>query len=750
MEHREFQVGERTVHRFELPLAGRTLSIEIGRVAEQANGAVLVRYGDTMVLATVVLSEEPREGIDFFPLLVDYEEKMYAAGKIPGSFFRREGRPGEAAILAARLTDRPLRPLFPKGFRNDVQVVITVLSADQENHPDILGTIGASAALMISDLPFAGPVAALHVGLLDDELVVNPTMPQVEEKSRLDLIVAGTPETVVMVEGEGKEVPEETILQAIRLAHETMQPLLQLQQEMAALIGKPKREVELVQEDPQQVEQVRTWLGERLQAALYHTEKQERDDAINALRDELIAALAQGEDEADLLESASRLRAIFDQLLKEDLRRGILEKGRRPDDRAPEEIRPISVEVGVLPRAHGSALFTRGQTQALSVVALGAPGDEQILDDLGIRESKRYIHHYNFPPFSTGEAYPIRGPRRRDIGHGALAERALLAVLPPKETFPYTIRVVSEILSSNGSSSMASVCGSSLALMDAGVPIRTAVAGVALGLISAEKGRYTILTDIQGIEDALGDMDLKIAGTAAGVTAVQMDLKMRGLPYEILQDAFARSRQARLQILEKMNAVIDRPRPDLSPYAPRIVAVRIDPEKIGLVIGPGGKTIRAIIEASGAEIDVEDDGTVFITTPDAEGARMAIQMIEQLTREPKVGDVFLGKVVRIMPYGAFVNILPNRDGMVHISELDERRVARVEDVVQIGDEINVMVTEIDPEGKISLSRRAVLTGELPGEAAERKRADRRGQGDRDRRGRRPRPRREEEPRRRRY
>ncbi|MGC8874399.1 MAG: polyribonucleotide nucleotidyltransferase [Chloroflexia bacterium] len=718
-EYESFAVGERTAHRFDLQWAGRLLRIETGHVAEQANGAVLARYGDTVVLATVVASEQPREGIDFFPLLVDFEEKMYAAGKIPGSFFRREGRPGEAAILAARLTDRPLRPLFPKGFRNDVQVVITVLSADQQNAPDTLGTIAASTALMISDIPFAGPVAAVRMGYVNGSYVVNPTMPQVENESLLDLVVAGVEESIVMVEGEAGQMPEEQVLEAIRLAHEAMQPVLQLQKEIAARVGKPKRPVALQEIRPERVEEIRAWLGSRIYEALHHEVKQERESATNALREETIAHFGQGADEAEALRNAQEAAAIFDRLLKDELRRSILTTGERPDGRGPRDIRPISALVGVLPRAHGSALFTRGQTQVLSVTTLGAPGDVQNLDDLGIVTEKRYMHHYNFPPYCTGEVRPIQAPRRRDIGHGALAERALLGVLPSEDEFPYTIRVVSEVLSSNGSSSMASVCGSSLSLMDAGVPIRAPVAGIALGLISGEDG-YVILTDIQGIEDALGDMDLKIAGTEKGITAIQMDLKIRGLPLHVLAEAFEQAREARLKVLEKMNAVLSQPRPDLAPHAPRIVKLHIDPEKIGAVIGPGGKMIRSIIEASGARIDVEDDGSVFITTPDAQGAHTAIRMIEQLTREPKVGDVYLGKVVRIMPYGAFVNILPNRDGMVHVSELDVRRVERVEDVVRVGDEINVMVTDIDPDGKISLSRRAVLTGEAPGKAVARK------------------------------
>ncbi|MBN1485493.1 MAG: polyribonucleotide nucleotidyltransferase [Chloroflexia bacterium] len=730
-------LGVHDVHEFELEVAGRTLLIETGRMAKQANGAARLRYGDSIILATVVASNEPREGIDFFPLMVDYEEKMYAAGKIPGSFFRREGRPGETAILAARSIDRPLRPLFPKNFRNDVQVVVTVLSTDHENNPDLLGLIGASCALMISDIPFYGPVAALRIGLIDNQLVVNPTMRQIEEESTLDLLVAGTSDAVTMVEGSAQQVPESRILEAIRLAHETMQPLLDLQNHIADVVGKTKLQVPAPEERPELRQQIQDWMGPSLWQALYHPLKQERDQATDALRKEVIEHFAEGESEEDLKESGRQVKSLFESLIKQALRQAALERNQRIDGRGSEDVRQIDIEVGLLPRAHGSALFTRGQTQALSVVALGAPGEEQMLDDLGLSDAKRYLHHYNFPPYSVGEARPMRGPRRRDIGHGALAEKALQAILPSKDDFPYAVRVVSEILESNGSSSMASVCGSSLSLMDAGVPLKAAVAGIAMGLISGEDGQDPVLlTDIQGVEDALGDMDLKIAGTASGVTAIQMDQKVHGLPHEVLERAFAQSRQARLHILDKMNAVLDKARPDLSPYAPRIIKVRIDPEKIGAVIGPGGKTIRSIIEASNAEIDVEDDGSIFITTPDADGARIALQMIEELTREAKVGDVYLGRVVRIMPYGAFVNILPNRDGMVHISELEEGRTERVEDVVQIGDEVNVMVTDVDREGKISLSRRAVLTGEMPDEASSRKRS-----GGRERSDRRQRPRR---------
>lgn len=723
MQHSTKQFGERTVHQFEIELAGKTIIIEAGRLAEQANGAVQVRCGDTVVLATATASEEPRQGVDFFPLTVDYEEKMYAVGKIPGSFFRREGRPGETAILSARLIDRPLRPLFPKGYRNDVQIIVTVLSVDKENYPDILGLIGASTALMISDIPFAGPVGAVRMGLLDGEFIVNPTMLQTEQESTLNLVIAGTADAVIMVEGEAQQVPDERVLEAIKRGYEAMRPLIAAQNEIAALIGKPKQGV--VSEEPaaELVTQIREWLGTRIWEALHHSVKQQREDATRLLRQETVAHFAEGEAEEEAQKRSQQVGEVFDKLLKAELRRSILTTGERPDGRAPQEIRPITIEVGVLPRAHGSALFTRGQTQVLTVATLGAPGDVQTLDDLGINEEKRYIHHYNFPPYSTGEARPLRGPHRRDIGHGALAERALRQVLPNEDDWPYTMRLVSEVLSSNGSSSMASVCGSSLALLDAGCPLKAPVAGVAMGLMSGDDDEYVILTDIQGVEDFLGDMDLKIAGTSQGVTAIQMDQKVHGLPFAVLAQAFEQARQGRLFILDKMNAVLPKARPDLSPYAPRIIKLHIDPEKIGAVIGPGGKMIRSIIEASGAEIDVEDDGSVYITTPDAHGAKIAVSMIEGLTREPKVGDIFLGKVVRIMPYGAFVNILPGRDGMVHISELDENRVAQVEDVVQIGDEVNVMVTQVDADGKVSLSRRAVLTGEQPADAAARKRGD---------------------------
>ncbi len=722
-------MSERNARRFEVEVAGRTLSFEVGELAEQADGAVLVRYGDTVVLTTATMSETIREGIDFLPLLVDYEEKLYAAGRIPGSFFRREGRPSENAVLAARLTDRPIRPLFPKTMRNDVQVITTVLATDGENQPELLSILGASAALHISRIPWAGPIAAVRVGMIDGEFILNPTSQEIEEGD-LNLTVAGTRETVLMVEARAREIPEETMVQAVEFAHRAMQPILDLLEQMRAEVGVEKVELEPPPEPPAELrERVEAFLADRLEAALFHPDKVERQRQTEALREALLQEVAV-DPETGLpdLEAMTFATQLFDEIVKKTVRRKILEEGVRPDGRRPEEIRPLHIRVGVLPRVHGSGLFQRGQTQVLTVATLGTPREEQILDDLGIAESKRYIHHYNFPPYCTGEVRPLRAPKRREIGHGALAERALIPVLPPEEEFPYTIRLVSEVLSSNGSSSMASVCGSTLALMDAGVPIRRPVAGIAMGLITGEDGRYRILTDIQGVEDALGDMDFKVAGTAEGITALQLDIKIAGITPQLMREAFEQARQARLFILEKMAEVIPEPRKELAPTAPRIVKVMIDPEKIGALIGPGGKTIRKIIEETGAQIEVEDDGGVYIAAKDALAAKKAIQWIDRLTRDPEVGEIYQGRVVKIVDFGAFVNILPGKDGLVHISELDTGRVARVEDVVKVGDEITVMVTNVDPvTGKISLSRKAVLTGKLP-EPRER----RGGRGGRDR------------------
>jgi polyribonucleotide nucleotidyltransferase len=702
---------EQGVVRVSAEIAGRTLTLEAGRLAQLSSGSVLATYGETVLLATVVASDEPRQGVDFFPLTVDYEERMYSAGKIPGSFFKREGRPTETAILTARLTDRPLRPLFPKGFFNDVQVIITTLATDRVNDPGPLSIVAASAALQISDIPFNGPVGAALVGHINDEFVINPQMPDMNA-SRLDLIVAGTREAVLMVEAGAHELTEDEMLQAVIEGHAMCKQLCDLQDELRSKIGKEKRAYTPHTPDTTLEDQITEFMSDRLRTAVNNPDKQARQEATALLKDEVLTHFTQDAAETERDERAKSVSKTFEALLKREVRSAVLEHGLRVDGRAPQEIRPISVDVGILPRVHGTGLFTRGQTQVLTIVTLGSPGDEQRLDDLGLETTKRYIHHYNFPPFSTGEARPLRGPKRRDIGHGHLAERALYAVLPDEAEFPYTMRLVSEVLASNGSSSMASVCGSSLALMDAGVPITKPVAGVAMGLITGEEGKFQVLTDIQGIEDALGDMDFKVAGTADGVTALQMDIKTTGITYEIMRIAFAQAREGRQFILDKMNAVLDEPRQKLASTAPRIITLQINPEKIGAVIGPGGKNIRSIIEESGAQIDVQDDGTVFITTADSRGAEIAQARIEAVTREIKQGEIFNGKVVSIKPFGAFVNLVPGKDGMLHVSEIAESRVENVEDVLKIGDEVRVMVIDVEPgTGKVSLSRRAILTGE---------------------------------------
>ncbi len=698
-----------------LDVAGRTLTIETGLLAEQAHGAVTVRYGDTMILGTVVGEREAREQADFFPLTVDYEERMYAAGKIPGGFIKREGRPTEAAILAARLTDRPLRPLFPKGYRAEVQVINTVLSADQVNNPDVLSVIAASAALSISPLPFDGPVAAVRLGLIDGQIIVNPTYEQLQV-SDLDAVVAGTESAIMMVEGEAKEIDEQTMLDGFEIAHREIKRIVGLQKELAAQLDVEKWTYTAPAKDESLIAAVQDALGDRLTQAVHNPDKVVRLEGTNELKSDVVTALSGGDEPRF---SAKAVGETFESLLKAEVRTGILRDGIRPDGRSVDEIRPIWTQVGYLPRAHGSAIFTRGQTQALTVVTLGSTAEEQRLDSISPETTKRYIHHYNFPPYSVGEVRRMRGPSRRDQGHGALAERALIPVIPSTDVFPYTLRLVSDILSSNGSSSMASVCGSTLALMDAGVPITAPVAGVAMGLItdgsSAEAG-YTILTDIQGMEDALGDMDFKVAGTEAGVTAIQMDIKVQGITQDILRQAMEQAHAARLVILGKMVETIAAPRPELSRLAPRVE--RINPEKIGAVIGPGGKMIRSIQEETGTKIDISDDGTVSVSSADPAGTEAAVLRIKGLTQEIRVerGEKYTGKVVTIMPFGAFVELVPGRDGLVHISELSEDpavRVNRVEDVVNIGDEITVMVTDVAPNGKISLSRRAAITGQMP-------------------------------------
>ncbi len=718
---------ERNIYSVSAEIAGRTLTLESGRFAEQADGAVVVRYGDTMLLATVVDSKEAREGIDFFPLTVDYEERMYAVGKIPGSFFKREGRPTENAILISRLTDRPLRPLFPDGYHNEVQILITTFAIDMINDPGMLAIIGASAALAISDIPFQGPVGAALVGHIDEKLLINPAMGDMSD-SRLDLTVAGTKEAVLMVEAGAHELTEEELLNAVIEGHAVCKQICELQEQLVALCGKPKRKFALPVIDTSLEDAISTWMGSRLKDAINNSDKQARQDGTDALEKDVVKHFTADEPEEELAARTQAVKKAFENLSTEAIRTAILEHGQRVDGRSPKDIRPIRIDVGVIPRVHGSGLFHRGQTQVLSITTLGSPGDVQRLDDLGVQKSKRYIHHYNFPPYSTGEVKRIGSPRRRDIGHGALAERSLLAVLPEQHDFPYTIRVVSETLSSNGSSSMASVCGSSLSLLDAGVPLKRPVAGVAMGLITGADGKWKVLTDIQGIEDHLGDMDFKVAGTTEGITGLQMDIKTTGITYEIMRQAFAQAREGRLFILDKMNTAIPTHRAEMSLSAPRIVIIQINPEKIGALIGPGGKTIRGIIEETGAQIDVEDDGRVFITTADGESSKRAVAIVESLTREIKVGDLFLGKVVRIMPFGAFVNLVPGKDGMVHISELDVNRVENVEDVVQMGDELNVMVIAVEQgTGKISLSRRAILAGE----SAEDRRAAGAGRGIRD-------------------
>ena len=693
---------------YETTIGDHPVTIEAGKFAGQAGGAVTVRSGDTMVLVTATASDVAREGTDFLPLTVDYEERLYAAGKIPGGFFKREGRPTEQAILLCRLTDRSLRPLFDRGLRNDIQVIVTALSTDQEHYLDILSVIGASAALSISDIPFDGPIGAVRVGRIDGRFVFNPTASEME-RSDMDLRVVGTAHGVVMVEASAQEVDEDTVVEAITLGHQAMQGVIEVQKRLAEEIGKPKGEFIYSKVPEEVLDVVRSWSEGRVWEALGRFgSKQELSAALHELRGELEESLGQKY-------PAEELNDAFDQVVKEEMRRGLLSENRRIDGRGLTEVRPIKCEVGLLPRAHGSGLFSRGETQVLAIATLGTVSDKQILDGLGTEESKRFMHHYNFPPYSTGETSFLRAPKRREIGHGALAENALSAVIPPPEQFPYTIRLVSEVLSSNGSTSMASICANSLALMDAGVPITAPVAGMAMGLIT-DGDRQVILTDIMGREDALGDMDFKVAGTRAGVTALQLDLKIPKVEPEVLRQALSQAKDARLYALDRMDETISKAREDLSPYAPRITMLKIDPQKIGLVIGPGGKTIRRIIEETGVKIDVEDDGTVIIACTDAEGSRKAVEMVRAMTEEPEIGKIYTGTVKRVTDFGAFVEILPGTDGLVHVSQLADYHVASVQDVVRVGDELMVMVVDIDAEHKIRLSRRAVLEGWTPEEA----------------------------------
>lgn len=691
------------VRSFEYELGGRSLTLEFGRVAKQANGSVIVRYGDTTVLATATASKQPRVGIDFFPLTVDVEERLYAVGRIPGSWGRREGRPPEKAILQARVTDRPIRPLFPKGLRNDVQIVVMPLSIDHDHTPEIAGMIGASAALTVSDIPWNGPIAAVEVGLIDGQFVINPNVKDAE-KSELRLTVAGTKDAVLMVEAGADQVPEATMVDAIMYGHEIIRGLCEFQETVRKEIGKPKFEPVLYLAGEDVVARVGEIATPKVRQAIRVEEKLSRESAIDDILQEVFTEL--GEEFAD---REGEISEAFHAILKTEVRDMILETGRRPDGRQPDQIRPISCEVAVLPRVHGSAIFTRGQTQVMSIATLGAKGDIQALDTTGIEESKRYLHHYNFPPYSVGETKPLRGPGRREIGHGALAERALFPVLPSDVDFPYTMRVVSEVLESNGSSSMASVCGSTLSLMDAGVPIKAPVAGIAMGLIKGER-KTEVLTDIQGMEDALGDMDFKVAGTSDGVTALQMDIKIGGVDRSVLTTALDRAKKARLFILGKIAEAIPSPRENLSQYAPRILVVNIDPEKIRDVIGPGGKTINKITAETGVKIDIEQDGRVFIAAPDMESGLKAKDIVENLTRDIEIGRTYTGKVARLTSFGAFVEILPGKEGLVRTPEAALEEVSRIEDVMNIGDEVLVKVIEIDHMGRVNLSRRQALGG----------------------------------------
>jgi polyribonucleotide nucleotidyltransferase len=686
----------------ERSVAGRALSIQVGKFAQQAHGAVAVQYGNTVVLVTACVSPEPREGIDFVPLTVDYEERLYAAGKIPGSFIRREGRPTEEAVITSRLIDRSLRPLLSKEFHNDVQVVATVLSVDQENDPDICALIGASAALTLSDIPFFGPISAMHVGYIDDALVVNPTLPQMED-SLLDLLVASSKENVVMMEAGAREVSEEILLEAIKLGHEANQEVIKLQEELQRTYGKAKIEIESRELALELSSQITSILGEKLSQVLEEPEKLQREKALTSLKEETRDKLVDSFSEDEI-------NFTFETQLKAAVRGKILQTRRHLDGRQTKEIRPISCEVGILPRTHGSGLFARGETQVLTITTLGSTKREQLLDGLGLEETKRFMHHYNFPPFSTGEVKRIGTTGRREIGHGALVERAIASVLPSEDDFPYTIRLVSEVLSSYGSTSMASACASTLSLMDSGVPIKAPVAGIAMGLVTGKDEGYVVLTDIVGMEDAYGDMDFKVAGTARGLTALQLDIKLRGINYGILAEALSQAREARLEILEKMGSAISASRSELSPYAPRMYEMTIDQSKIGSVIGPGGRVIRSIIDETKTTIDINNDGKVLVGSPNEEAAQKAIKIIEDLTREVEQGGVYTGKVTRLFNFGAMVEILPGKEGLVHISELANYHVPKVEDVVKVGDEIMVKVIGIDNSGRINLSRKAVFEG----------------------------------------
>ena len=684
---------------------GRTLTIETGEIAKQANGSALVRYGDTVVLAAATAATDDRGELDFFPLTVDYRERTYAAGKIPGGFFKREGRPGEKETLTSRIIDRPLRPLFPSGYNKETQILCTVLSVDNENDPDIVALIAASAALTVSDVPFLGPVGAVRMGYTDHQIVVNPTNEELE-RGQLNMVVAGSQEAIVMVEGGALEIPEDIVLSALETAHQALQACIDIQLQLQQRVGKAKLPVVPPVSDETLQQNVHAMAQERLKAALATPGKSERQEAVITLEQDLVKAF-EGSEESDTAPSAKTIKAFLHDMESAEMRRQILEEGRRADGRGLADIRPISGRVSMLPRTHGSALFTRGETQALVVATLGTQSDEQTIDDLGGRTSKRFMLHYNFPSYSVGEVRPLRGPGRREIGHGALAERAMRPVLPSHESFPYTLRVVSDIMESNGSSSMATVCGSALALMDAGVPIKAPVAGIAMGLIAEGEG-VAILSDILGVEDHLGDMDFKVAGTVQGITAIQMDIKTTGVSREIMAQALEQARQGRMHILQEMQGILDGPRVETSAYAPRIVTLKINKDKVREVIGPGGKTIRGIIEATGVTIDIEDDGTVLIASANEIASQEAVQMVRELTKEAEVGQVYMGTVRKIMDFGAFVEIFPGTDGLLHISQISEKRVNKVSDEVQEGDQIMVKVLEVDRNGRIKLSHKEAV------------------------------------------
>ena len=689
------------VERVEIEIEGRQFSLEAGRVARQTDGAVSVRYGDTVVLVTAVATRHPREGIDFLPLTVDYQERAYAAGMIPGGFFKREGQPRDQEKITARLIDRPIRPLFPKGFRRDVQIIATVLSADQENDPDVLALVGASAALTISSIPFLGPIGAVRVGRVGGQLVANPTYKQIEE-SDLDLVIAGTKDAVMMVEASAKEVSEETILAAIGFGQNAVAAMVRMQEALAASVGQLKIPFTSPTVDPALLERIAALAREPIRALATLPEKEAQQARREQIREETLRAFS-----GEPVEIQFQVKEILEKIERDEMRRLVLEERIRTDGRRLEEVRPITCDTGVLPRTHGSALFTRGGTQALVTTTLGTSDDVQRFDGIEGEGFKRFTLHYNFPPFSVGEVRFLRAPGRREIGHGALAERAMLSVLPSREEFPYTVRIVSEILESNGSSSMASVCGATLALMDAGVPIKSAVGGVAMGLVT-EEGRSAILTDIMGLEDHLGDMDFKVAGTRAGITALQMDMKVQGVTATLMAEALEQARHGRMHVLDEMEKTLAQPRPNISIYAPRLITMKVPVDKIREVIGPGGKVIRGIIVETGCKIDISDDGTVEIASRDEAAAEKALSIIDRIVEVPEVGRIYQGKVKRIVEFGAFVEILPGTDGLLHISQIAEHRIQRVQDVLSEGDEVSVKVIEIDPSGKIRVSRKEVL------------------------------------------